>query len=892
MGRAARSAVVLFAALAALGTCALGAEEAVDRSAGLAKKLSAKFVPHASATARRGAEILKRRVKAHNPARRAAVAHKVAPEVRRRMHEVKERRTAKNAAASARTFERRVLKEKEYDCEWNSDEEYCDFPMSSIKQALEDAGKQDSLAYTFAELDDKCLGYSSADKCDDDEDCEWDDGECWLGLSDELAEQLMSTTTTCYTGGGGSGDDDGGDVMMELMMVQMECQSHSESDCSGDCVWEKSEDECTLSEAKVTELMFSGSDDGSMMELMTISMECAAFSQDKCSGDCEWDSEIGECSINGMLAFELMAGGGGDDGGDGGDNAMFEMMMIAAECEGLKAKDACDANGQCAWQPSEEDTSTMVCSMDSLLIFSMMSGEEGEGSSLLEIAMLEEECSTKSKADCSGQCEWGTDEAGTEECSISFMVMMELMSGGGEGGGEDAFMMLMTVGLECAAEMTTSSCNNKENCLWGPDEETGVEGCNIDPMVALNLMMGGEEAASDDPMMQLMTIAMECGMKDEKSCSGDCEMSPDDTGEVTCGISMMKTMELMMPDDDSDDSDDDDDEESGEYGECSMLQAIMEEEQFCGGLTSEASCESDFMCEWDSGDCVQSMAGVLAVLVDDDDVVESVLTIAQQCDLAESKDDCGTASGDLGGGGGGGSTKKVEKVETTVDMELSGDDFKDGVTEEAEEKLKKAFMEANGLDDDAEVEVGEIVMEVKAAVALDGMTKDDFTPQVEEATTKAIAKTSGVETEDVTITSVGDSRRRLLAGLDIKYSIAVATNEAMSQIVEASEAAVNGGSLVTELKNEGVPTSGVEVTEPPTPKVTVEIVVVAEEAAVADGDELAAALEAEGMSVEVEDLEAEEETVEVTVTDEDSAASAPASAFAAAFAAVALTRAW
>merc|ERR1712224_886941 len=96
--------------------------------------------------------------------------------------------------------------------------------------------------------------------------------------------------------------------------------------------------------------MMNGTDaNNPMLALMQKGMECSSKSSAACSGDCEWKQDENKCDLNGLVAMQAMMGPlmGGTDS----SNPIAPLLQKAMECSS-KSSAAC--TGDCEWKQGED----------------------------------------------------------------------------------------------------------------------------------------------------------------------------------------------------------------------------------------------------------------------------------------------------------------------------------------------------------------------------------------------------------------------------------------------------------------------------------------------------------------------------------------------------------
>merc|ERR1740121_43402 len=184
-------------------------------------------------------------------------------------------------------------------------------------------------------------------------DCEWkaDENKCDIGGA--AAMQLVM---------GGSGNS----AMTRLMQKGLECNAKTQPTCDGECEWKAEEKKCDISGAATIQLMMGGGENTAMGDLMQKGMMCNAKTQPTCDGECEWKADEKKCDLSGIVAMQLMMGGG--------DNtAMGDMMQLAVACN-AKAQQAC--NEGCEWIAVENK-----CDLDPQVAFHKLCNEIASGTS-------------------------------------------------------------------------------------------------------------------------------------------------------------------------------------------------------------------------------------------------------------------------------------------------------------------------------------------------------------------------------------------------------------------------------------------------------------------------------------------------------------------------------
>merc|ERR1711904_655270 len=130
----------------------------------------------------------------------------------------------------------------------------------------------------------------------------------------------------------------------------------------------------------------------------------------------------------------------------------------------------------------------------------MMGGTDSNNpiAALMQKAM---ECSSKSSADCSGNCEWKQDE---NKCDLNGVFAMQAMMGA-QGGANNPMAELAQKAMECSSK-SSGACSG--DCEWKQDENK----CDLNAAVAMQAMMGAAGGA-DNPMAALAQKTMECTSK-------------------------------------------------------------------------------------------------------------------------------------------------------------------------------------------------------------------------------------------------------------------------------------------------------------------------------------------------------------------------------------------
>merc|ERR1712087_815177 len=242
--------------------------------------------------------------------------------------------------------------------------------------------------------------------------------------------------------------------------------------------------------------MGGGGDNSAMVDLMQKGMMCNAKAQPTCNGECEWKADENKCDLNGMVAMQLMMGGGDN-------SAMSELMQKGMPCS-AKTQPTCD--GDCEWKADENK-----CDLSGMVAMQLMMGV-GDNSTLADLMHKGITCNAKTQPTCDGDCEWKADES---KCDLNGIVAMQLMMGGGD---NSAMAELMQKGMTCSAK-TQPTCDR--DCEWKADENK----CDLNGMVAMQLMMGGGE---NSVMAEMMQMAMACSAKTQPTCNGDCGWIADE----------------------------------------------------------------------------------------------------------------------------------------------------------------------------------------------------------------------------------------------------------------------------------------------------------------------------------------------------------------------------
>merc|ERR1712196_619082 len=135
----------------------------------------------------------------------------------------------------------------------------------------------------------------------------------------------------------------------------------------------------------------------------------------------------------------------------------------------------------------------------------MMGGTDSNSpkTSLMQKAM---ECSSKSSAACSGDCEWKQDE---NKCDLNGAVAMQAMTGGTDS--NNPMASLMQKAMQCSSK-SSAACSG--DCEWKQDENK----CDLNGAVAMQAMMG-DAGVANNPVASLMQKAMECSSKSSAACT-------------------------------------------------------------------------------------------------------------------------------------------------------------------------------------------------------------------------------------------------------------------------------------------------------------------------------------------------------------------------------------
>merc|ERR1712025_858073 len=95
------------------------------------------------------------------------------------------------------------------------------------------------------------------------------------------------------------------------------------------------------------------------------------------------------------------------------------------------------------------------------------------------------ECSSKSSAACSGDCEWKQDQ---NKCDLNGAVAMQAMMGAA-GGANNPMAALAQKAMECSSK-ASGACNG--DCEWKQDENK----CDLNGAVAMQAMMTAGDSCS------------------------------------------------------------------------------------------------------------------------------------------------------------------------------------------------------------------------------------------------------------------------------------------------------------------------------------------------------------------------------------------------------------
>merc|ERR1712196_392584 len=93
------------------------------------------------------------------------------------------------------------------------------------------------------------------------------------------------------------------------------------------------------------------------------------------------------------------------------------------------------------------------------------------------------ECSSKSSATCSGDCEWKQDE---NKCDLNGAVAMQAMTGGTDS--NNPMASLMQKAMQCSSK-SSAACTG--DCEW----KQGENKCDLNAAVALQSMTAGDTCA-------------------------------------------------------------------------------------------------------------------------------------------------------------------------------------------------------------------------------------------------------------------------------------------------------------------------------------------------------------------------------------------------------------
>merc|ERR1719160_1295816 len=155
----------------------------------------------------------------------------------------------------------------------------------------------------------------------------------------------------------------------------------------------------------------------------------------------------------------------------------------------------------------------------------------GDSNPIAALAQKAMQCSSKSSAACTGDCEWKQDE---NKCDLNGIVAMQAMMGA-QGGANNPMAALAQKAMECSSK-SSGACSG--DCEWKQDENK----CDLSGAVAMQAMMGAAGGA-DNPMGALMQKAMVCSSKSTDTCSGECEWKQ---AENKCDLSGVVAMQAMM----------------------------------------------------------------------------------------------------------------------------------------------------------------------------------------------------------------------------------------------------------------------------------------------------------------------------------------------------------
>jgi len=147
---------------------------------------------------------------------------------------------------------------------------------------------------------------------------------------------------------------------------------------------------------------------------------------------------------------------------------------------------------------------------------------------MMGMMMKGRECAAKAQGDCSGDCEWGPDDDGKEECSVNGMVAMQMMMG--DGMAEDGLYMKSAT---CAMKSSQNECTDE--CLWSAEDNT----CSVAPNVIFTTMFGDRTEFDEchSALSEVYDSSYVCSMLSASECDTDqCAWNGEGHPPETCNV--------------------------------------------------------------------------------------------------------------------------------------------------------------------------------------------------------------------------------------------------------------------------------------------------------------------------------------------------------------------